>query len=165
MRRMKKYTRQDGFSELSLLHAAADHLGSAKALFERNPRCFDSAGYLCHLGAELVLKAMLLEICDEFPNEHSLIKLSELIQKQNTKMNYDKHHLYTVTMLDGFNDLRYPNPSGPIEVGDDDWEKIENLFDFLIFMLPERIQDEFKKLDHSVKDDRILMKKRKKKGI
>jgi hypothetical protein len=68
-------------------------------------------------------------------------------------------------MLDGFNDLRYPNPSGPIEVGDDDWEKIENLFDFLIFMLPERIQDEFKKLDHSVKDDRILMKKRKKKGI
>jgi HEPN domain-containing protein len=78
---MKKFSRQDGFSELGLLHAAADYLGSAKLLFDRSPRCFDSAGYLCHLGIELVLKAMLLNICNEFPNDHSLTKLSELIEK------------------------------------------------------------------------------------
>jgi hypothetical protein len=78
-------------------------------------------------------------------------------------MNYGKHHLDTVTMLDGFNELRYPNPSNPIEIGDDDWDRIENLFDLLILMLPKRVQDELKQLDHSIKGNRVLMNK--KKGI
>lgn len=158
---MRQFTREDGFSELILLQTAADHIMSAKVLFRQHTRCFDSAGYLCHLGMELVLKATLLNICNEFPNEHSLIKLDKQIQKKSAMMNYEKDHLNTMTMLDGYNKLRYPNPSNPIEVGDDDLEKIENLFNFLIWKLPERIQDELKQLNHSIKNNRVLMMKQK----
>ena len=160
---MMKFTRQDSFSEMGLLQAAADHLGSAKVLFDRSPLCFDSAGYLCHIGIELVMKSILLNICNEFPNEHSLANLVRLIEKQDIKMNLGKHHLETVTMLDRFNELRYPNSSNPIEIGDDDWERIEGFFDLLLLLMPERVQNEFKQIDHSVKDSRVLMSK--KKGI
>jgi len=158
---MKTFRRRDGYTKLSLLQAAADHLGSAKVLFGKNPRCFDSAGYLCHLGIELVLKTILLNICNEFPNEHSLSELSKLIEKHGLKINYGKQHLHTVMMLDGFYELRYPNPSNPIEIGNDVLERIENLFDFLYVRLPKRIQDELKQLDHSHKGNRVLMKRRK----
>lgn len=43
-------------------------------------------------------------------------------------------------MLDRYKELRYPNPSDPIEIGDDDWAKIEALFCFLIDKLPQEIQ-------------------------
>ena len=158
---MKKFTRQDGFSELELLHSAADHLGSAKVLFDRSPRCFDSAGYLCHLGIELVLKAMLLNKCNEFCNEHSLVKLVDFIEKQNVQLNYGRNHEDTIRVLDGFYELRYPRTVDPIEIGDDDWERIENLFEFLVLMLPKKIQKELKKMSHSSKGNRILMRRKK----
>jgi hypothetical protein len=157
----RQFTRQDGFSELGLLHSAADHIGSAKVLFDRNPRCFDSAGYLYHLGIELVLKAMLLNKCDNFPDEHSLVKLSKFIEKQGVKMNYGKNHFGTITMLDKFNELRYPSPSNPIEIGDDDLRRAEELFGFLFYMLPGQIQGELKHIDHSRKGNRILMNRKK----
>jgi HEPN domain-containing protein len=161
MKRMKTFTRRDGFTQLDLLHFAADHLGCAKVLSGRSSRCFDSAGYLCHLGMELVLKAILLNISNEFPNEHSLSELSKLIEKQGLKINYGKQHSHTVRMLDGFNELRYPNPSNPIEIGNDVLERIENLFDFLYVRLPKRIQEKLKQLDHSHKGNRVLMSKKK----
>jgi len=161
MKRMKTFTRRNGFTELNLLQTASDHLGSAKVLFDRHHRCFDSAGYLCHLGIELVLKGILLYTCNQFPNEHSLSKLRALIDKQGLKLNYTKEYLDTIKMLDTFNELRYPNPKSPVEIGDDDCERIENLFNFLILTLPERIQEELKRLDHSIKNNRVLMKKKK----
>lgn len=82
---MGNVTRQQGFSEMSLLHAAVDHFTSAKVLFDKNPRCYDSAGYLCHLGIELVLKTKILFLSDEFPNEHSQTKLNTQIENQNKK--------------------------------------------------------------------------------
>ena len=158
---MKKFTRQDGFSESALLHSAVDHLGSARVLFDRSPSCFDSAGYLCHLGIELVLKAMLLNKCDWFPDEHSLAKLSASIVKQNVKLHYGSEHEDIVRTLDKFNGLRYPQILDPIEIGDDDWCRIENLFDFLILSLPTGMQNELKQMDHSNKGNRILMSKKK----
>ena len=58
----KRYTKEDGFSTQELLHYARGHLASAKVLFERSPDCYDSAGYLSHLGIELTLKALLLHL-------------------------------------------------------------------------------------------------------
>ncbi len=60
---MKKFKRQDGFPELELFHAAADHLASARALFELHPRAYNSAGYLSRLGIELLMKALILNEC------------------------------------------------------------------------------------------------------
>lgn len=158
---MKTFTRHDGFTELNLLQAAGDHLGSAKVLFDRHLRCFDSAGYLCHLGMELVLKGILLNICNEFPNEHSLSKLRALIEKRGPKMNYVREHLDTIKMLDDFNELRYPSPTNPVEIGDDDWAGIENLFDFLVLEMPDSIMVGLKQLNHSSKGKRVLMRKKK----
>jgi HEPN domain-containing protein len=156
---MKKFTRQNGYSESELLHSATDHLGSAKVLFDKSPRCYDSAGYLCHLGIELVLKAIILNKCNEFPNEHSLDELSKLIGRQRVKLNYGTDRKDTISMLDGFYELRYPKPSNPIEIGDDDWGRIRNLFDLLILMLPEEIKDELKEMDYYKKGNRILMRR------
>lgn len=161
MEKMKKYTRQDGFSEGGLLHSAVDHLASAKILFVKNHRCFDSAGYLSHLGIELVLKAMLLNCGNEFPNEHSLANLSNLIEKQGVKLNYTKDHEEILKTLDGFYELRYPKALNPIEIGDDDLAKIETFFEYLILMLPDEIQQYLKQVNYSEKGNRILMKKKK----
>jgi hypothetical protein len=51
----KMFSRSDGYTEQDLLQSATDHLASARRLFEGGPRCFDSAGYLSHLGIELIL--------------------------------------------------------------------------------------------------------------
>jgi HEPN domain-containing protein len=158
---MRIFTRKDGFSETMLLHYAVDHLGSAKVLFKRDTRCLDSAGYLCHLGIELVLKTILLNKCHRFPNDHSLSKLCELIERQNVNLNCERDYKDTITMLDGFYDLRYPRPLDPVEIGDGDWDRIENLFEFLILKLPHEIQDKCDKIDHSKKGNRVLMHKKK----
>jgi HEPN domain-containing protein len=77
---MKNYRRSHGYTERDLLHSATDHLASARRLFESGPRCFDSAGYLSHLGIELILKAFLLNRTDAFPNDHSLARLLSLLR-------------------------------------------------------------------------------------
>lgn len=158
---MKKYTKQDGFSEGELLRWATDHLASAKILFEANHRCFDSAGYISHLGIELVLKAILLSHSNGFPNEHSLAKLSDLIVKNGVKLNYTRGHEEILKTLDGFYELRYPKPVNPIEVGDDDWSNIEALFEHLIFILPDEVQQNLRQMNHTEKANRILMRKKK----
>jgi len=158
---LKKYTRQDGFSEIELLHSSIDHLASAKSLFNTNPRCFDSAGYLSHLGIELILKALLLNKCAQFPNEHSLVKLSRLISDQKVALNYTKDHERTLKTLDEFYELRYPKNLNPIEIGQEDWTAIESFFEHLIFLFPDQIQQELRQLDcYSKKGNRILMVKK-----
>lgn len=161
MKRMKIFARKDGFSETELLHSAIDHLASAKVLFNKSPRCYDSAGYLCHLGIELVLKAIILNKCNQFPNEHSLVKLSKRIEGQSLKLNYGTDNEHTISMLDGFYKLRYPKPSNPIEIGDGDWGRIEDLFHFLILILPKEIIAELKDMDQFKKSNRILMRRKK----
>jgi HEPN domain-containing protein len=159
---MKKitYTRQDGFSERNLLHWAIDHLASARILFEENHRCLDSAGYLSHLGIELVLKAILLNCKNDFPNEHSLVNLSNLIERQGVNLNYTKEHKETLKILDEFYELRYPQAQNPIEISDD-WEEIESFFEHLIFLLPVQIQQDIRQINYFEKGNRILMMKKK----
>lgn len=156
---MKKFRRQDGFSEIELFHAAADHLASAKILFEQSPRCLDSAGYLSHLGIELLLKALLLSECSEFPNEHSLVVLKEQLEKHGAPISCGKDHEATLNLLETFYELRYPRTQSPIEIGSDDWEGIERLFEFIVFLFPSSLQEQFRDLDHTQKGNRILMKK------
>jgi HEPN domain-containing protein len=161
MKKMKKLTRQDGFSEGELLHWATDHLVSAKILFDANHRCFDSAGYLSHLGTELVLKAILLNHSNEFPNKHSLAELSDLIVKNGVNLNYTRGHEEILKTLDVFYELRYPKTVNPIEIGDDDWSNIEALFEHLIFILPDEIQQALRQINHTEKGNRILMRRKK----
>jgi len=158
---MKTFRLQDGYSEQELLHSAVDHLASAKILFNNNARCFDSAGYLSQLGIELVLKAFLLNKTGQFPDKHSLIYLSDSIEEQGLNLNYTTAHKEILTTLDEFYELRYPSASNSAEIGEDDWERIEALFEHLILLLPTSIQQDLRKIDHSCKGKRILMMKKK----
>lgn len=159
---MKKYKRTDGFSEVNLVHSAIDHLTSAKILFKEGPPCFDSAGYLCHIGIELILKAILLNKTDEFDNEHSLVGLSNQIRAQKVELNYSTDQNRTLEKVNSFYDLRYPKEKDPIEIGSDDWDQIENLYEFLIFTLPNDIQEQIQNIDRGIKGGRIVLKKKQK---
>ncbi len=155
---MKSFRRQDGFSELELFQAAADHLASAKALFELHPRAYDSAGYLSHLGIELLMKALILNKCGKFPSEHSLAKLRTTFESHNRELvTFGEENETTIKLLEDFYQLRYPKTSAPIEIGSDDWDGIRRLIDFIIPLFPSSLQEEFWKLDYSQKGNRILM--------
>lgn len=74
----KKFTEKQGYSPRDLFHFGIDHLESGRILYTQGPASsFDSAGYLAHLGIELLLKAWHLHQFKRFENEHSLVKLYE----------------------------------------------------------------------------------------
>ena len=54
-----EFTAADGYTTRDLVTYARDHMASARVLFQKSFHCYDSAGYLSHLGIELPLKAFL----------------------------------------------------------------------------------------------------------
>jgi len=154
---MKKFRRENGFSELSLFQSASDHLASASVLFELGPRYYDSAGYLSHLAIELLIKALLLNKCNEFTDEHSLMKLKEKFESYHGSLSFYGDYENTIKLLEGLYELRYPKISVPIEIGSDDWGKIEKLARFIFFLFPDSLQKQFINLDYTEKGNRKLM--------
>jgi HEPN domain-containing protein len=150
---MAIYRRSDGFDERDLLHAAVDHLASARRLFEGGPRCYDSAGYLCHVGIELILKAFLLHSDDEFPGWHSL---AELLRKSSLGLDAALHQ--TIALLDGFAELRYPTPEPQgVEIGVTDWGDIHVLYITLVQLMPPDLRSAYDEIDYGEKVGRIVM--------
>ncbi len=151
----KKFNTNDGFRSEDLVQSAVDHLASARLLFERNPRCYDSAGYLAHLGLELMLKSILLKQNEEFPSGHDL----EVLYKRVVKLEANrlgKNEEETLKEVNRFFNLRYTNPETPVEIGDDDWKRIEKLsYNFLGFF-PADILSSLNKSDHYEKGGRKL---------
>src|SRR5206468_7238910 len=118
--RRKVYTTAEGFLTRDLLHFAWGHLASAKALFEKSPDCYDSAGYLSHIGVELLLKAVLLHRSGSFPNEHDLPTVLRLVRESHdivlsTTQEDSLRRLYQ------FEAIRYPAPAQRVEIGSEDW--------------------------------------------
>ncbi len=150
----------NGYSVKDLLQVAIDHLASAKVLFDKNPRCYDSAGYLSHLGIELVLKSFLLHFTGKFPGIHSLTELMEKVEACGPRLSLERNYRKILSHLDRFTDLRYPQPSHPIEIGDEDWKSIEALCNSLIGLMPGVMQRTIDYIEHEKKGKRILMRKR-----
>jgi HEPN domain-containing protein len=158
---MKHFTTRHGFNVSDLLYAATDHLASAGVLFDKNPRCYDSAGYLSHLGIELILKAFLLHYTGQFPAEHSLRKLRCSLEERGITLLPVEKYGSTLAKLDRFADLRYPNPNGAPEIGSDDWTIICTLYSQLRTQLPTDLQRQVDRISQTKKFGRILMRKRK----
>jgi len=152
----RKFTRKDGYSERDLLHYAVDHLKAANVLFEKSYELYDSAGYLSHLGIEMIFKTMLLYRKGEFPGIH---KLSYLVRRLKNDISLSEDQTRLIKKLDKFEGLRYPNPRKTVEIGDEDWNEIKSFIDFLFQSLPQKLQDEFSKIDSHTKGGRILMSK------
>ncbi|MFA5779245.1 MAG: HEPN domain-containing protein [Elusimicrobiota bacterium] len=157
------YRKCDGYKYKDLLKYGLDHLRSAGVLFKKDPICYDSAGYLVQLGLELILKSILLDRLDEFPAEHNLKILYNLVKKAGfIKLLKDEEHL--LKKISEFYNLRYPNPKQLIEIGNDYWKMIEHIANSLLSYFPEQV---FAELDYSasghvIKGGRILIVKTKK---
>jgi len=87
---MKKYKKIDGFTEKDLLQFGYGHIEAAIALFKDEPVFLDSAGYLAHLGTEVVLKAMHFFAFGEFKNCHNLYTLYDELKQQNRAFEIDQ---------------------------------------------------------------------------
>jgi len=110
---------------------------------------------LSHLGIELFLKAILLSLTGSFPNEHSLEKLLNEIKSSCPGFKLDLRHEHILVRLNQFKEIRYPSKNSP-EIGSEDWLAIEELFNALFDVLPNKIQDDFLERDPTVKGGRVL---------
>lgn len=140
---VKKFLKEDGWSTTDLLQAARFHLASAEVLFEESLFYYFSAGYLGHLGIELILKAFLLHFTGHFPNEHDLQKLMNQIQSVKKDLRLDADHSKILAHINQFKSMRYPEPKDPIEIGYDDWMAIQHLVTALISIMPPELEKEF----------------------
>jgi HEPN domain-containing protein len=140
------------------LQFAVDHIKSARVLSEKHYDLYDSAGYLSHLGIEMILKAMLLNREGEFPGVH---KLGFLLRCLNRDISLSQDHRIIVKKPDQFEGLRYPDPKKNIEIGSEDWDEIHSFALFLFERFSKELQDEFEKIDRTKKGNRILMQRSK----
>lgn len=168
------FTEKQGYRAIDLLHAASDHLFSANVLFSISgffravgildvdveaPRCLDSAGYLSHLGIELLLKTFLLRLTGNFRDFHSLTSLLRTLEANGVKFGLNEEQFATVKQLDEWYHLRYPQTTASPSVGDLDWPGIHSLFSALVERLPEDLQRDLMNLDRTKKFGRVLMRK------
>lgn len=125
MKRSRIFTKDDGFEAGDLLHCGQNHLSAAEALFAGSPSFYDSAGYLAHMGIELLLKGWLLEVAGEFPGVHRISDLWTDLMKRHGAPTLTENETNLLMKLDQFGTLRYPNKKAPTEVGTEDWELIK----------------------------------------
>ena len=154
----------DGYTPAEFARAANDHLVSAMHLFvgveERciggGPQSLDSAGYLAHLGIELVLKAGLLQATGRCRDDHNLLVILDQLRAALHDVELSDAELETLSGLNDFYRLRYPCPKGLPEVATLDWDAVYALWLALREALPAEIGRAVDEIDHTQKGGRIL---------
>ena len=161
------FTKDDGLIPVDLVHCALDHLSAAQALFNSSPDHYDSAGYLAHIGVEMLLKGWLLEVSGSFKGTHNIKELYNNLIESGVAQELDDNNISILNILDGYGKLRYPNLNAPIEVGDKDWIGINNVIKIMCRSLPPEIEEELSKINQSDKHEpvrkagRVLIRKTK----
>jgi len=155
------YTAKDGYTIEDMLHFGYGHIDTARALFEDDPAFLDSAGYLVHLGVEIILKAWHLAWFGQFDNTHDVIALFKAIKEKDKSIDIGAANETFLTDLDKFYLLRYPQrKGGSVEVGSDQLKHLDNLLDSLWQKMPQELVGAYEKIDPHKKGGRVLMKKR-----
>ena len=155
----RRYRAHEGYTPGALLHYARDHLACAKILFQTSFECHDSAGHLSHLGIELMLKAVLLNACGSFPNQHDLVKLFTEIRQYDASFDLDRKQRKALVAINCFAGVRYPNPKEPITAGDTNWEKTLSLYKAIERAMAQHLREEIARRDPTRKGGRVLMKR------
>ncbi len=150
---------EEGYQARDLIHYGLDHVNAAENLFRSSPSYFDSAGYLLHMGFELLLKAWHLEVLSEFPAVHCLTDLVEELQKNGRQLSLTDAEWCVLEMVDSYGELRYPNPNVGTEVGSDDWESVDSLLKTILEQTPESFDEYVETIDPTRKGGRVLMKR------
>ena len=153
------FSTADGVTVADLLHFGLDNLSAAEALLKSSARHFDSAGYVAHLGIELLLKAWHLQGLNSFPGVHSIIYLWSELRKSLPIRQLSRRDLETLALLDDYAELRYPNLNYPIEIGSDDSPRIGALCTSLLKRMPRALHQAIEGLHWSRKGGRVLMEK------
>ena len=157
----KYFLLKDGYTVEGLLQSGFDHLDAAYELFENSYRFLDSAGYLAHLGFEVIIKSYILHMFGCFENEHSLVRLCAKIREKDAKFLSESTSETFLSDLDSFYELRYPHPGRPggrVEVGGDMVPNIKALEDSIWNALPEQLRSSYAEIDHTRKNGGRIMR-------
>lgn len=164
MRNRRKFTTAEGFTVIELLHYGFDHVSAARYLLRRSASYFDSAGYLAHIGIELLLKAWHLDVLGYFEDTHNLQELWGVIAKAPGVQRLTSRSVRTLALLDTYERLRYPNPRSPIEIGSEHLTKVDALVKALKQRMPDSLVLAYSQIDVLKKGGRVLMKRPIKRG-
>lgn len=150
---MEKVYKDNEYNVEDLLQYGFDHINSGKILLcGKAVNCYDSGGYLIHLGIELVLKACLLDKLKAFDNTHRLKKLTDQLGLLLTE---DQKN--TLAKLQRYYDLRYPQPNGNVSLGPSDWGKIESLINIIVHQFTPSVNNAWDSIDRLKKGGRTLL--------
>lgn len=172
----KKFTQKEDWSVDILFEYSADHLHAAECLFciqqpDLYIKTLSSAGYLCHLSIELLLKGCWFFEVSYFEDLHDLINIAGKIKF--LKLNNEMFRI--ISNLDKFYRMRYPFGVGDIkevkyeegvnlpgEIGDGDWIDTINLIHFIQNQMPSELKNKtkksFKSFDNAIKEGKYLKK-------
>ena len=154
----RSFTKDEYVAE-DLLQAGLDHLSAAKILLNSDPFVFDSAGYLAHMGLELMLKSWLLHLNGKFQGIHPLADLIQNLRDSGNEVQLSDREEQTLAYLSNFVELRYPTKNSPIEIGSEDMQQIYELADAIWEKLPQELIDAYKNIPKDRKGGRRLMER------
>lgn len=154
------FTTADGLVAVDLVRCGIDHLFAAKLLFDSSPKYFDAAGYLVHIGVELLLKGWLLESIGQFKGTHSLNKLYQRLVAEANAPSLSNAQCTLVNLLDEYSKLRYPDENNPAEIGNGNWGEIQTFVEHLCCAMPNSLTDALAKISPLTKGGRVLMKRK-----
>jgi HEPN domain-containing protein len=157
---LRKFTKND-YNPEDLLQAGLDHLWAAEVLMKAYYEVLDSAGYLFHLGLELMLKAWILQVTGEFPRIHSLKDLITEINKNDQKFHLSEREIQTLAYLSKFEALRYPSKKQPVEIGTEDIEQVNELADAIWRQMPDALVEAYERIPKGKKGGRVIMRRQK----
>lgn len=158
---LRSFTEEDGVKPVDLLHSGLDHLTASKLLFNSDPSHFDSAGYLAHMGVELLFKSWIFFIKGSFKGTHNLKSLYHELVVDCNGPRLEDSDVVILEKLDQYESLRYPNRHAPTEVGDDEWPEIEELVGKICRSMPRALDDALSTVVPGHKGGRILMRRKK----
>lgn len=155
----RRFTTADGFKVRDLLHYGCDSISAARHLLKSSPSYFDSAGYLAHIGVELLLKAWHLEAFGYFTDTHKLQKLWEPLAALPDVKPLSNRSVRALAVLDAYEHLRYPASNSPIEIGSAHAGKVDALVTAIWQRAPTSLKQTFQTINPVEKGGRVLMKR------
>ena len=134
---MVKIFIDENFDAVDLSQSGLDHIASAEYLLSsKYTRRFDSAGYLAHIGIELMIKSWLLHENKKFEGIHHLKDLLNQLKASVPSLSFTRAEEQTIDYLSNFVELRYPDKNSPVEIGEEDIEQIYDLENSLWQQMP-----------------------------
>ena len=135
-------------------------MGAAEQMFKSSRSYFDSAEYLAHLAVESLVKSWLLQVANQFPGSHKLTELHEELVRSFGAPPLSTDQARTLSLLDRYAELRYPNRNDPTEEGTEHLSYIQSLMQGIYEKLPDELLLELSRVDVLKKGGRVLMKKK-----